>query len=188
MKYVKTGLVLLITFNFSFFAVADEDRKLEAVTAGGTHQAQQNLLKQDARSVKLDPNTGLPLKDANGNFIYADDADTKFNIQNLQKDALEKSSQVETDRIKQFELGADIIPFIAPWITQVANDCVNRINPRRDDNVEESFAECTRQAVNEFKNNPTAFIQKLPEGAKKRLETLVQEKINASLKPANARP
>ena len=77
---------------------------------------------------------------------------------------------------RQFELGAEMLPHVAPWINEAAKPCMNSIKKDDKDALAKS-AECTAKALETFKSNPSAFINRLPAGERAKLEAMSQDKL-----------
>lgn len=99
----------------------------------------------------------------------------------MQAEALKKTATDATARKQQFNLAAEILPFVAPWINEIAKDCISKIAVTTDGQKSSvASAECTRKAVAEFQKNPGAFIEKLSPEEKGKLEALVARRMRES--------
>lgn len=116
----------------------------------------------------------------NQNVVNPNSPDT-LGLAKMQAEALKKAGPDETDRKQQFNLAAEILPFVAPWINDIAKDCVSKIAVGSDpQKATAASTECTQKAVAEFQKNPGAFIDKLSPEEKSKLQALVERRMRES--------
>lgn len=117
---------------------------------------------------------------ANQNVVDPKAADP-VGLKQIQAEALKSAGTDETSRKQQFNLAAEILPFVAPWINEIAKDCVSKISISSDaQKITTASTECTQKAVAEFQKNPAAFIEKLSPEDKNKLQTLVDRRLKES--------
>lgn len=134
------------------------------ITQGGLWQGQENLRKQSAITT-----------DAS--------SDAKFNVRNLQQQADGAVSAVNPQqRTDLYNLGSEILPFVAPYINEIAKACIDKVN-LQSANAEARVGDCAKEAVGQFQRNPAAFIDRLPASEKQRLEALVNTRVRQSIRP-----
>lgn len=136
------------------------------VTQGGMWQGQENLKNQNSKT---------------------DDArsDRKFNINRLENRADKATANVSAEhKADLFNLGAELMPFVAPFINEIAKDCISKIDLQTRA-AESKYAECAQQAISQFQKNPSAFIDRLPASEKEKLDNLVKLRTKQSIKPVN---
>ncbi len=177
MKYVFVCAVLFVvqnSFAQSKLPVAADVLKngeYAPVVRAGVRDAQIGLHKQNV----VDPNSPDPA-----------------GLAQMQAEALKKAGNDPIARKQQFNLGAEILPFVAPWINEIAKDCMSKISINLEtQKAAEAAAECTKGAVAEFQKNPGAFIEKLSAEDKLKLQALVERRLRESAetrKPTAASP
>jgi hypothetical protein len=161
-------------FFWTLSALADPTAKINsgssannsAVTQGGIRQGQENLRKQNA--ITTDTRS-----------------DARFGVRNLQQQAESATEKVNPQqKADLYNLGAELLPFVAPYINNIAKACIDKID-YQSPNAEKRAGDCTKEAVGQFQSNPAAFIDRLPASEKQRLEALVQMRVKQSIRPQN---
>ncbi len=140
-----------------------ETKQYAPVVRAGVRDAQIALQKQNA----IDPNLKLQ------NDLY--------HLQELQDAAIKKIGPDTLVKTQLFNLGAEILPFVAPWINEIAKECMVQINAATSQNTEELAAACSQKAITEFQKKPAAFIEKLSPSDKTKLQALVDKRIKENV-------
>jgi hypothetical protein len=132
------------------------------ITSTGIAAGQKALRKQNA----LNPETV--------------NIDRQFDLDKLQKEADQATSHVTPEqKAQQYDLGAEILPYVATHINKMSQDCVKSIGLSGAD-AAAKYSECSKQAVQSFQKDPISFINNLPDRERKQLEALVKQKIEKS--------
>lgn len=136
------------------------------VTEGGMRQGQENLKKQNAITEDVR-------------------SDEKFGIRTLQQQANDATSAVTPQqKTDLYNLGAELLPFVTPYINEIAKSCIDKIDFQLPFS-EIKVGNCAKDAVGQFQKNPAAFIDRLPASEKQRLEVLVNIRTQQSIRPVN---
>ena len=157
MKNIFTLMIILLTAHMA-------SAQTVPITAKGIAAGQKALREQNA----LNPETKA--------------LDRQFQLQKLQRDAEEATANVSAEqKAQQYNLGAEILPYAVPYITKITQDCVKTIDMKGSD-AAAKYSECSKMAVQKFQSDPTAFIKSLPEAEKQRLEALVKQRVEQSIR------
>lgn len=136
------------------------------VTQGGVWQAQENLKKQNALTGETN-------------------SDSKFGVRNLQQKADSETSKVTPQQKNDlYNLGSEILPFVAPYINEIAKACIDKVD-LQSASAEARVGDCAKQAVAQFQKDPAAFIDRMPASEKQRLQTIVNARVKESVRPVN---
>lgn len=139
------------------------------VTEKGMKQGQENIRKQNATT-----------NDRR--------SDAKFGIQKLQENAaVETSKSTPQQKADLYNLGADLLPFVAPYINEIAKECIDKVDLQAQ-NAEALVGNCAKKAVSQFQNNPAAFVDRLPASEKQQVEKLINSRLKQSIRPPANRP
>lgn len=165
MKFIFLGAFFILQNSFAQSTLpvsADvlKNKEYAPVVRAGVREAQIGLHNQNV----VNPN-----------------APDQVGLGQMQAEAIKKAGPDATARKQQFNLAAEILPFVAPWINEIAKECISKI-PVTEETQKASVAsaECTKKAVTEFQKNPGAFIEKLSPEEKGKLEALVARRMRES--------
>ena len=140
----------------------------KAVVSEGLNQAQEKL------------RTGNVLSETDTNRNRTDE---QFKLRQLQEKAKTATANVSDEqRLQQMNLGASILPYIAPWINSIAEQCMNAIKLDNKVVTAQEASRCSEKAVKQYQDNPTAFLNRMPASDRAELEKIIKDKLAESIK------
>ena len=181
---ISSGFIVFLTFN----SVANESNYLKLQTGQEAvgRDSNDDPIKAP-KAVVSDNFNEVQNKLRTGNVLSGTDTrrnrtDEQYKLKQLQNQVIKSTSNVsEEQRLQQLDLGAEILPYIAPWINSIAEECMSAIKLDNRSATAQEAANCSAQAIKQYQDNPTAFLSRMPASERQQLEKIIKDKIAGSV-------